>query len=122
MGGGCGVAWIGDVFLRDGAQVDDGIGDAIGASEGDEDPAPAAVVSAVMVHSDIAAAIAQQRARVEGRDQLEGGELGAPACTAEGLGDAGGAHAVCDVNEPRQFLELVEERERDVVQRRAGGW
>jgi hypothetical protein len=31
------VAGVGDVFLRDGGEVDDGVGEGVGAAEGEDD-------------------------------------------------------------------------------------
>jgi hypothetical protein len=61
--GGCAiivVARVGDVFLRDGGQVDDGVGERVGAAEGEDDARARGRVR----QSDVAAGVAEERARV----------------------------------------------------------
>lgn len=102
----CGIIRVRHVFLRHGAQIHDRVGDAVCASESYEDPAPAPRVFPV-VQGDVPAAVAHQGAGVERRDELERDELGAAARAVKRFADAGRAHAVCDVDESREFLQLA---------------
>lgn len=125
------VARVGDVFLGDGGEVDDGVGEGVGAAEGEDD----AWARGRVREGDVAAGVAEERARVPGLrvlaalamaslrraygDQLEVLEVlvAAVAGTAEGLlyAEPGGAHAVRDVDYAGQLLELEEELAGDGV-------
>lgn len=107
------IIGVGNIFLRHGAEINDSIRNTICAPKSDYDT-PAPVVLCAVVQSHVAAAIAHEGAGVEGRDELEGGEVGAAAGAGEGVGDAGCADAVGDVHYAGEFLELGEEVERYV--------
>lgn len=81
-----------DVFLAHGREVEDRVGEAVSAAEGDDD----ARVCGAVVERDVAARVGEEGAGVPGCDELKGGEVGAAGETGEGLCETkvGGVYAV----------------------------
>lgn len=113
---GCGgighvFADVGHVFLGYRAQVDDGVGEAVCTSEGDDDT----WVSRRMVVGDVTTAVGEERTCVECGNEGEGREGGAVGETLEGCGDAGHADAVGDVNDASEGRKGFEQGWSDCV-------
>lgn len=102
------VSGIWHVFLWDSTQIDDGIGNAVCPSEGDDDPLFA------MVERYVAATVAQQRPSIPRGDQLEFREIITPREAREGLcyAEACDTDAVRDVHDAGQFFKVGEQIER----------
>lgn len=122
---------IWDIFLWYGAQVGNGIGDAVRSAKSNHDSRTAPTFVATismrcsamidsrlprtvpMIESNIATTITQQWSRVEGIDELKGREIVAARRAHKRVMHPRRADAVCDIDDAGEFFELSKERVRN---------
>jgi hypothetical protein len=110
--------WVWHIFLRNGAQIDNGVCNTVRSSEGDNDPAISSLTLSfaqrAMVNRNIPATVTHQRARIECIDKLEVREIATATYAEEWMRNASRPHAIRYIDYAREFLELSEEREGDI--------